>query len=103
MGAFHGAEICDLIGLHILYRLSIILDVGTYGLYRDDGLTVINGKSPRTIDNIRKKIISEMKSYGFRTGAAGGLYTRGCCAAVAKVGDAKITKIYIYSDKKKYT
>ena len=34
------------------------------------------------------------------SGAAGGLYTRGCCAAVAKVGDAKITKIYIYSDKK---
>ena len=34
------------------------------------------------------------------TGAAGGLYTRGCCAAVSKVGDAKITKIYIYSDKK---
>ena len=66
IGAFHGAEICDLIGLHILHRLSATFEAGAYGLYRDDGLAVVKCKSPRLIDRMRKNIIAEMNEYGFK-------------------------------------
>ena len=33
MGSFDGAEICELVGPFVLYRLE-----EKYGLYRDDGM-----------------------------------------------------------------
>ena len=39
MGGFHGAEVCDLIGLFILSKLKHIIP--NSGLYRDDGLALI--------------------------------------------------------------
>ena len=42
MGSFHGAEVCDLVGLHILSKLSSILPRENVGLYRDDGLAIID-------------------------------------------------------------
>ena len=44
MGGFHGAEICELVGLHILSKLKHILP--NVGLYRDDGLAV-SSATPR--------------------------------------------------------
>ena len=36
MGGFHGAEICELVGLYLLSQLTL----SSIGLYRDDGLAV---------------------------------------------------------------
>ena len=65
MGSFHGAEICDLIGLHLLSKLATLFKGGCYGLYRDDGLAIIEWSRPQVFDNIRKKCISIMKEDGF--------------------------------------
>ena len=40
MGGYHGAEICDLVGLFLLSQLVDIIPSPHIGLYRDDGLAV---------------------------------------------------------------
>ena len=54
MGSFDGAETCELVGLYILSQLQH-LDINV-GIYRDDGLAVCSGKTPRDIENIKKEI-----------------------------------------------
>ena len=41
MGSFHGAEICELVGIHVLSLLSNWLDTLSTGWYRDDGLVLL--------------------------------------------------------------
>ena len=55
MGGFHGAEVCDLVGLYLLSQLAEILPKGWIALYRDDGLAV-SSASPRQVELIKKKI-----------------------------------------------
>ena len=66
MGSFHGAEVCDLVGLYILHRLASLFPSGMYGLYRDDGLAIIDWKPARSLDKLRKGTISAMKDLGFK-------------------------------------
>ena len=44
MESFHGAEICELVGLYILdiLKKEKIFSDGNFGLYRDDGLAVVD-------------------------------------------------------------
>ena len=55
MGGFHGAEICDLVGLYLLSQLAELLPKGWIALYRDDGLAV-SSASPRQVEILKKKI-----------------------------------------------
>ena len=52
MGSFHGAEVCDLVGLYILDKLKSIFN--NCGLYRDDGLGVIYLSKPLVYEKIKK-------------------------------------------------
>ena len=74
MGAFDGAEICEVVGLYILHLIknrlteleleleeSLDLDVG---LYRDDGLIVHKRLPGHTTDAIRKSLVSLFKELG---------------------------------------
>ena len=54
MGGFHGAEICDLVGLFILSQLKEVTT--NIGLYRDDGLAIVSGTS-RQNEITKKKIL----------------------------------------------
>ena len=45
MGNFDGAEICELVGIHILSLLSNKLDKQSTGLYRDDPLVLLRNTS----------------------------------------------------------
>ena len=56
MGSHDGAEICELVGLFILNRLSKKFGKQSIGLYRDDGLALIKSKSARLADKTRKKL-----------------------------------------------
>ena len=56
MGTFDGAETCDLVGLYLLSKLSQILPTSKIGLYRDDGLLLVDKPNNRQMDRIRKKI-----------------------------------------------
>ena len=45
-GCFHCAEVCELIGLLILYEIEKIniFQQNKFGLYRDDGLAIVQSK-----------------------------------------------------------
>ena len=40
MSAYHGAEVCEIVGILILYQISLKCNKNSMGLYRHDGLTV---------------------------------------------------------------
>ena len=67
MGSFDGAEICELIGLYILDKITKgknpIFPPGDVGLYRDDGLAVVRtrGRAGGLLDNVRKKLEKAFK------------------------------------------
>ena len=57
MGAYDGAEVCELVGIYIQSQLSKMFDKKNFGLYRDDGLAVfrkISGPESERVKKIRK-------------------------------------------------
>ena len=56
MGSYHGAEVCELVGLFLLSKITTLFGVNKVGLYRDDGLAVLNGISDQGTDNMRKDL-----------------------------------------------
>ena len=54
MGSYDGAETCELVGCYLLSQLTKIPEIDI-GLYRDDGLAVIN-QTPQKIEKIKKEI-----------------------------------------------
>ena len=64
MGSFDGAEICEIVGLYLLDKLSNLLGKENVGLYRDDGLAAINSCSGPVLDRTRKNIIALFKKEG---------------------------------------
>ena len=56
MGAFDGAEVCELVGNYLLYQLSLKFIKNDIGLYRDDGLGVLKNKSGPEAEKIKKEI-----------------------------------------------
>ena len=63
MGSYDGAEICKLIGLFILNLLQELF-VKDVGLYRDDGLAVLNTKSGRLCEKAKKDLIRKFNELG---------------------------------------
>ena len=53
-GLHDGAEVCELVGLYILHKLTSTYTNGSIGLYRDDGLAVFTNMSARSLDKARK-------------------------------------------------
>ena len=66
MGSYHGAEICDLVGLFMLNKIKGITSLNDIGLYRDDGLGIIKQSSGTHLDKIKKDIIKIFKNAGFK-------------------------------------
>ena len=56
MGAYDGAEVCELVGNYLLYKLSKLYEKKDIGLYRDDGLAVFKNKSGPESEIIKKSI-----------------------------------------------
>ena len=65
MGSFDGTEICELVGLFILNSLEERFG-NNVGLYRDDGLAVVNTRSGRLCDKERKELISTFNDLGLK-------------------------------------
>ena len=61
MGSYHGAEVCELVGLFLLSKLLTIFGAGNFGLYRDDGLAVVKNLPDRCTDKLRKKLKKTFK------------------------------------------
>ena len=66
IGAYDGAEICELVGCVLLYNINKIMDPNNHGLYRDDGLIIVDKSTPRKCDGIRKKLYKLFDDFGFR-------------------------------------
>ena len=64
MGSFHGAEVCELIGLFLLNNLSEKYGKNNVGLYRDDGLVLLRNASGPQSERTRKDITREFKKQG---------------------------------------
>ena len=60
-GSFDGAEICELVGLYLLDKLSTLIGRKNVGLYRDNKLATINSSSGPVLDKMRKNIIALFK------------------------------------------
>ena len=63
MGAYDGAEVCELVGTFLLEKISEICNEGDIGLYRDDGLAVFRNKSGTHLEKIKKKLQRLFKEY----------------------------------------
>ena len=63
MGSLDSAQASDLVGLHILFKLSALVLIKNIGLYRDDGLLVINNSTPRKSDKIMKFVYKIFKEF----------------------------------------
>ena len=54
MGAYDGAEVCELVGIYLLSLLSEKYNKNDIGLYRDDGLAVFKNVSGPMSEKIKK-------------------------------------------------
>ena len=61
MGSFDGAEICELVDLHLLDKLFKLLGNENVALYRDDGLAAIKSTSGPILHKMRKNITALFK------------------------------------------
>ena len=64
MGSFDGAEVCEIVGLFLLFELAKLIGKENVGLYRDDGLGILKNCSGPKSDRIRKDIIKLFKNEG---------------------------------------
>ena len=64
MGAYDGAEVCELVGTYMLNVLSKEYNKNDFGLYRDDGLAVLKKKSGPQSEQVKKNIRKIFKENG---------------------------------------
>ena len=56
MGAYDGAELCELVGTYMLFLISEKYNKKNFGLYRDDRLGVVKNKNGPETEKIKKNI-----------------------------------------------
>ena len=66
MGAYDGAEVCELIGIYMLYLIGKKYDSKYVGLYRDGGLAVLKNVSGSASEKIQKYLQYLLKHKGLK-------------------------------------
>jgi len=56
MGSLDSAEVCELVGLFLLSKLEPLIPKDQIGLYRDDGLAVVELPGPE-VERLKKKVV----------------------------------------------
>ena len=64
MGAYDGAEICELVGLFLLQEITTKLNIASIGLYRDDGLAAMENHSGCEAERAKKELFKIFKQHG---------------------------------------
>ena len=64
MGAYDGAEVCELVGTYMLNLLSKKYNKNDFGLYCDDVLAVLKNKSGPQSEQVKKNIQKIFKEHG---------------------------------------
>ena len=65
MGSLDGAEVCELVGLYLLSKLELLIPQTDIGLYRDDGLAVLQLPGPQ-IEKLKKNVVKLFKENGLK-------------------------------------
>lgn len=65
MGAYDGAEVCEVVGLFMLNKINAIYP-NNVGLYRDDGLAAFKDTSGPAMERIKKKIQALFQECGLK-------------------------------------
>ena len=65
MVSFDRAEICKIVGLFLLHQLEKVIPKHNIGLYRDDGLAVVETNGPK-VEQLRKKDLKNNNFIPFR-------------------------------------
>ena len=66
MGSFGGAEICELVGLFLLNNLTQLIGSNNIGLYKDDGLAILENATGSTSERVKKWIKNLFQQHGLR-------------------------------------
>ena len=66
MGAYNEAEVCDFIGIYMLYLIEKKYDLKNIGPYRDDGLAVFKNVSRPASEKIKKHLQYLFKQTGLQ-------------------------------------
>ena len=66
MDSYDGAEICELVGTHLLLLLANTINKKDCGLYRDHGLIILRNTNGQKMERIRKSAIKIFKDVGFK-------------------------------------
>ena len=66
MGAYDGAEVCELVGSFLLYALSLKYNKRNIGLYRNDGLAVFRNVSGSHCEKIKKDFQKLFQQHGLK-------------------------------------
>ena len=61
MGSFDGCEVCELVGLYILYRIKQKFPEINFGLYRDDGLGTLKRTPKPKLERLKKELFKMFK------------------------------------------
>ena len=64
MGSYDGAEVCDLIGLYLLYEMRTKFGEVELGLYRDDGLGYYKNIPGPQSERLKKRIVRFFRDNG---------------------------------------
>ena len=56
MGSLDSAEVCELVGLFLLSKLERLIPKDQIGLYRDNGLAVVELPGPE-VERLKKKVV----------------------------------------------
>ena len=65
IGGFDSCQLCELVGLYLLSEVSKIVPQENHGIYRDDGLIVLEGNGQQ-FERIRQKLVKIFKENGFK-------------------------------------
>ena len=66
MGAYDGAEVCELIGIYMLYLIGKKFDLKNIVLYRHDGLAVLKNVSGPASEKLKKHLQYLFKQKGLQ-------------------------------------
>ena len=64
MGAYNGAEICELVRLFTLFKFQQLNQIKNFGLYRDDGLAVVKNMGGPQLEKVKKELQVFFKKFG---------------------------------------
>ena len=64
MGAYDGAEVCEVVGTYMLNLLSKKYNKNYFGLYRDDILALLKNKSGPQSEQVKKDTQKIFKKRG---------------------------------------